>query len=182
LSFVDMPRTAIASFYFTDLFAEFGFGMIIAALVVKGRRASSWLAGSAVLVGLLAFVGSGTVLPTDLPHALMYGLPAALIVFGAVNLEVNGIVLPAHWVDRLGDASYSLYLVHEMVLSAGRQGWSRFMPAPLADNLWLFVFACVIALCAAGLLCWRYLEMPLTRFARACFAPPARVRPALAAE
>jgi exopolysaccharide production protein ExoZ len=51
----------------------------------------------------------------DLPRALRWGLPAALIVAGAVFAERARPFKPAALPSFLGDASYSIYLWHVVV-------------------------------------------------------------------
>jgi exopolysaccharide production protein ExoZ len=73
----------------------------------------------------------------------VYGIPAALIVYGTLQIEAK----PSVW-TYLGDASYSLYLVHYFVLLALWQLWAIFpmpvdftIPVALAASV---LFACLI--------------------------------------
>ena len=63
-------------------------------------------------------------------RVLTWGIPAFVIVAGAVSLEP--FVAPAlpRWLLTLGDASYSIYLSHGFLLPAlgllfGRAGFAR---------------------------------------------------------
>ena len=75
----------------------------------------------------------------------VYGIPAALIVYGAMQIEAK----PSVW-TYLGDASYSLYLVHIFILSALWQLWTIF-PIP-AD------FTIAVGMTASVLFAWRIHE------------------------
>ncbi|RWD73153.1 MAG: acyltransferase [Mesorhizobium sp.] len=91
-----------------------------AAGVVVGRL---WLQGARLPLGAgLAMSGAGILLLTagqwfdaHLPRALLWGLPAALIVAGAVFAERARPFKPDALPTFLGDASYSIYLWHIVV-------------------------------------------------------------------
>lgn len=76
-----------------------------------------------VVVGLLVFflLALDTVFNTDLlkdGRTIFYGVSASLIVFGLVQLEDGGRVVFGHrWMQLIGDASYSLYLLHFPLVS-----------------------------------------------------------------
>jgi peptidoglycan/LPS O-acetylase OafA/YrhL len=99
---------------------EFLFGVMIARAAIAKR-----LPG---VIASCAFLATGfLVILTAYPHLplvtwqapwrfLMWGIPAAAIVLGAVGLEDRiGIRIP-HWLVSLGDASYAIYLVQTFVL------------------------------------------------------------------
>jgi exopolysaccharide production protein ExoZ len=55
---------------------------------------------------------------TDTDHSFLgYGAGAALILFGLANTEASGHLRVPRWLAFVGDASYSIYLVHFPVLS-----------------------------------------------------------------
>ncbi|MCX7085678.1 MAG: acyltransferase [Methylococcales bacterium] len=56
---------------------------------------------------------SSDLLDSDISRVYLFGLPAAVLIFGSLYLKNN---VPK-WLVYLGDASYSLYLVHGTVLS-----------------------------------------------------------------
>ena len=95
-----------------------------------------------VVVGLLAILIGGSFSPVwpgsypnnnSLARLACFGLPSALIVAGAVALERHW-ALGNRWVQLLGDASYSIYLLHILFVMAiyhvayisgyGRQDWA----------------------------------------------------------
>jgi exopolysaccharide production protein ExoZ len=122
LGVVIPTELSVLSFYTSNLLLEFVFGAIIANIYLRGLRISGALAWAAFVAGLAMLVLSDLV---ETPRAFGFGLPAALIVFGAVELEAGGRVR-SHQVPRfLGDASYSIYLVHGIALSALGQIWRK---------------------------------------------------------
>lgn len=94
-----------------------------------------------------------------LQRAVLWGLPAALWVCGLAAWELRKpFQLPRPWL-KLGDASYSLYLVQPPVLMGIRM-------LGLQDWRWgAAVYLMVLP--ALALLSWRYIEWPLTRRLRA---------------
>lgn len=148
-------------FYTNDIVLEFVLGMALGCAYMHGAlrigRTSGWLLIAGGGVALAVCGGSG------LSRFLTMGLPAAMIVTGALALERARAV--PHWprLQKLGDASYSLYLSHALVLSAGVQlwrhsGWTSGLGAQLAFS----VLALALSI-AVALLCYSGLERPFTR-------------------
>jgi peptidoglycan/LPS O-acetylase OafA/YrhL len=97
---------------------------------------------------------------------LMFLPPSALLVYGALSLESGGHRAP-QWLARIGDGSYSLYLVHILVLHAvyrvlrGHVGASTPWP-----TLVLLYVALVAGACVVAYVFRRYVEQPLSSRAR----------------
>jgi len=93
---------------------EFAAGVVVGHLWMKDVRLS--LAPALVLLGagvlLLAVV---PLLDADMPRVLGWGVPALLIVAGAVFAERARPFNPAVLFTFLGEASYSIYLWHVVV-------------------------------------------------------------------
>jgi exopolysaccharide production protein ExoZ len=98
-----------------------------------------------------------------LQRFLWLGVPAGLLLSGCVFLEKSG-ALSFLWnnrvINRLGDASYALYLTHYTIYSIGEAITLRFRPTSNADLsvcIWLFLAI------TFGLLFYRTVERPLVR-------------------
>lgn len=93
----------------------------------------------------------------NLQDVILFGLPCALIVYGAVAIELkNGITAPS-WLIELGNASYSTYLSHVLILSA----IGRLFAAIPQHNTYLetaFVIVCIVSANIAGFLSHRLIE------------------------
>lgn len=135
---------------------EFGMGVIIARMP---RSSISVGAGAIALAAALLIASApssgGRFLMESLAdlsapeRAIVWGCPAALLVFGAIQLEP---VLRGRLVRifaYLGDASYSAYLIHVFALAA----FSAFLWWPLA----------AASAIGVGVIQYRYVEQPLTR-------------------
>lgn len=108
---------------------------------------------------------------------LVYGLGYLLIIVGAVRLEQMGRFKTPSVMVELGNASYSIYLVHFTILSAGAIFWFKLrldvVPWPLAFT------ALGVGSIVAGWLFHRIVERPLLSIFRGC-APGTKPRAATA--
>ena len=91
---------------------EFIFGFAIAKFTLAGGRWPVWLVplGTVLFVALSWHWGTGELRP------LIAGLPLAMVVAGSVGLEVRGRLPESRALEFLGDASYSIYLLHYAVI------------------------------------------------------------------
>jgi exopolysaccharide production protein ExoZ len=93
------------------------------------------------------------------------GIPATLLVFGALSLEPWVAVSPSRFWLFLGDASYALYLTHVFALGAASRAFSmlhfKYYGTSLEVAFWLVTLMMAIG---AGCLVHRYVERPLTRW------------------
>lgn len=100
---------------FTDpVVIEFAAGVVVGRLWFQGARLPLGVALAMAGAGFL-LLATGSLFDADLPRALRWGLPAALIVAGAVFAERARPFRPAALPSFLGDASYSIYLWHVVV-------------------------------------------------------------------
>ena len=150
--------------FMSPLLLEFAAGMLLA---LAWRR--RWLlpAGLAWPVLVLAFLAIGMsgyllIVQDSLARVFWWGIPAVLMVWGAVSLETEGRLKPPKILLRIGDSSYSLYLLHILVLPVLAKGWRltgwhHHLPQSVALILFfgVTVAACYIA--------YRMFERPLTK-------------------
>lgn len=150
---------------------EFVFG--IAACVCFQQRSLWRLPVSAILAGALALLAAGAwvydpVKGMDQPLQvrLLLGAAFALVILGASLWEQGerGGFWPK-WACWLGDASYSIYLGHSMVLLALINAGSKIAPESLAMRYVVAGGACLAALAACAVL-WALVERPLLRWSR----------------
>lgn len=167
------PHQVQARFYTSTLLLEFLFGTGIGMLVRRGRLMPRALALAIVPVILPALW-----LLDGMPQqGLTWGLPAAAFVYGVISLERQGLMPRLPLLLLLGNASYSLYLIHPMVLSAldqvlERTGVTAVAAAPLPGLGLSLVILVVTAI--AGCLCYLWLEQPLGRLAHRAFGERSR--------
>lgn len=158
---------AAAKFYAEPILFEFAAGCLVGravrteAVATFARRAPMWpLALLAVALAALAW--------WTLPRAytpLAFGAPGALLVFAAACQDLYRKPTPASPLTLLGDASYSFYLLHRLVINSV----GVLMVHRLGDGWFVapLVFAVVIAVAAAvSIVSLKGFERPVNRLAR----------------
>ncbi|MFC4057191.1 acyltransferase family protein [Planomonospora corallina] len=155
---------------------EFVFGMILARIVITGRRVPVNF-GAAVALFVAVFALS-PLIPERLNMAAVHLVPVGLIILTAATRDVGS---RAGWLGsrpmvKLGDLSYAFYIWHYMIIVYARQllgtpeGWS----APVG---WLVLGALILVTLAIAWVQFRFVEDPMFRR----FATSRRRRPAPAA-
>ena len=145
------------------------------AVCLLTAAAGIWL----LVLDPMALAGTprGSVTPNDLVRVLGWGVPAALVLSGAVFAEKCRpipLVRPVVWLRTIGDASYSLYLVHPIVLIVLVKIWNTTVPHAARQELttWpVFGASLVVAALAASLAVHRFVEIPLMRGAGRLLRP-----------
>ncbi|MCB1616807.1 MAG: acyltransferase [Pseudomonadales bacterium] len=89
--------------------------------------------------------------------------PYLLILYGAVAMEREQNRETPAWCIAIGDASYSLYLTHILVLSTLGRVWEPYNREGLFDN-GIVLIAMFLVTVFAGLLCYRLIEKPMLDF------------------
>jgi exopolysaccharide production protein ExoZ len=160
------PEQKIWATYTSPLLVEFAAGLGLAmawrAQGPPGFRYMAWiLAGS----GLAVFAGEATgIIPISGIRVLDWGVPAVMIVAGALIAEHAGIVPIWRGGLMLGDASYALYLSHGFVLAPFLV---RYSGAPLA----LRVLVCASLAVILAIIINKMLEAPLQDLLRKAVGP-----------
>jgi len=155
-----MPLGDPLDFWTRPILLNFACGIVVWLVWRKTRadlhRISPWVAGT---VGLIAFA----ILVTGANHGVGGVLPSGGIVSGALMLALLALSDRIRWPQALllvGDASYSLYLLHPYVLQAVNRKIHAFGPDPRG------VLATVLAVFAAlalALVMFRVVERPSNR-------------------
>ncbi len=116
----DAARAASLAFYTDPIILEFAAGLLIAKAWTSGVTVPVKAASLVTLLGFaLLLAGS----ETTLPRIVAAGIPAFLIVAGAVFSESRYRLNPSRTLVLLGDASYSIYLSHVIVLPVVAKLW-----------------------------------------------------------
>ncbi len=107
-------ESALVLTYTDPIVFEFLLGIAVRKLIAKGYF-NNFSSVTAFLIGLALFVPTlmGLSWCGDAHRVWVYGLPSALLVYGLVGLETAGYSYKrATAFVKLGDWSYSLYLLH----------------------------------------------------------------------
>lgn len=145
---------------------QFIFGMALGRLYLFGPKVSPRIHVVMFCVGataLLLVFGLHWLFPwwvrTDAVLVLLFGL----VIYGAARAESAFRVLASPWMMLLGEASYSIYILHVAIVvwwnwfmsKAQALGWS--LPSPVNTAVY---FALVISV---SILTFRFVETPLRR-------------------
>jgi exopolysaccharide production protein ExoZ len=166
------PHGAILHTYTDSLLLEFSLGLLLGYLFLKVRNGyTTWphKAEQQFAVGVpLASIGLVILIAEDVlnfgvSRVLRFGLPATGLVGGLLLLELAGRVRRWPFLLLLGDASYSLYLLHAFVLAVLHRAWERaFGTSRLASHVGFLIIGGL--LCEAfGIVVFIYMERPMTQ-------------------
>lgn len=145
-------------YFFTNpIILEFVLGAFVAMLLFSGR--ASWpVAISIGVTFAILFVRD------PMNRAVIVGIPATLTVLGAAYLSrASKPWLNESLPARLGDASYSIYLVQIFTISLVIKYLVKLLPNIPLDAL---VFATAVATLAGGRACFLLVERPLLNLCR----------------
>ena len=147
--------------YWADpIILEFVFGMLIATLLLSGFRIPHVWAGALVVISFLALLGLDYL--TESPRLLALGVPSAFIV-GSLVLADSSAKPSSLWqpLSFLGDASYSLYLVHPIAITLPRRLFPHLVNP--ASSPWLYAALLLATALAAAVVVHLLFEKPVTR-------------------
>ena len=149
---------------------EFLFGVFIVIMVDKIPLKWVWpllFAGVALFItGAIIFNQGVSILNVGanpvLSGVVLFGLPSFLIILALVKMELNKTVRVKKIFLHLGDASYSIYLVHLPLVVAFYRVVAKFQ----VSNSWVLCLLSLVLLCSVcfiGILIYVTIEKPLTK-------------------
>jgi len=153
------------SFWCSPIILEFCFGMLIALAWREGVRLPPAMSSLLVLAAMAGFAASAAWGPNAPWRAIEWGLPSAALVAGLVLSNRSG--QPGR-IGRafgfLGDASYSIYLVHPLWLPIPRWTLARWID--FTAHPWVYALAIFFGAIAAAIASYILFEKPITRALR----------------
>jgi len=160
-------------FYSAPIILEFGAGMVLGALYVREGlpRGAAWgWPAAAIGAAALALMLAGPWLWPQFDRAVMFGVPAVVLVASGLIAERAGLVLNQGWIQTLGAASYSVYLTHffcTQVVTKAAERLAGFGPLVM----WALAPVAFLLVAMVGVFVHRRIELPLTELARKVIAP-----------
>lgn len=165
-----MPHLPTVLAYWTNpIILEFVLGAALGALWLEGFRLTSTITSLLALGGLLGFA-AGIYFNVDshgFARPLLLGVPAAMLLAAAAlratpvaEVRKDGLFVVA--MVALGDASFSIYLLHPLVVRVLRKIWDR-LPANLHISPWLFLVLGMVIVIGLSLAVYRWFEKPFTK-------------------
>jgi exopolysaccharide production protein ExoZ len=137
------------------LLIEFLGGLCIARLAAGDWRPRAAWCWASVVFGFAGLMAASPAGGDDLARVLQYGVPAFLVVGGAVGLEAAGKLQVPKFLQVLGAASYSIYLTHTFAISILGKIWPGSFPP------WGFITLATLLAIMAGIAAYALLENPM---------------------
>lgn len=154
---------------------EFYMGVLAGLWLAHSPRINSKLmiaAGLLLLAGGAALILNGyDPFMNRFTRVLYFGVPSFLLLIGLVSGEKNGkLPNPPQVLQKLGDASYSLYLLHLPLLVAACKILGRFS---IGNTLivHLVIMAVIVLICIFSYYFFIWVEKPMIRLVRRKKAP-----------
>lgn len=162
------PEATVLRFWSDPIVVEFLVGMAVGRLRQADARLPALAAVALAVAGLAAYVAAAQVPePQGWWRLVVWGGPALLLLLAAIlgpPLRAPRAVL------LLGDASYSLYLLHLPVLLVFKQIGPRLhLPWQAPATSWIAAGAVVASSVVVAIACYVAFERPLTRWLRRRF-------------
>jgi peptidoglycan/LPS O-acetylase OafA/YrhL len=173
LHFTPLSKWPVAGFYLSYRNLEFAGGVVLGAGLNRGwgRGDARWSIGL-IALGVMMIATAVEVFGLGEMHDYCFLAAAILIVGGAVAYE-RAATLPGISIMLLiGDASYSIYLSHPMMLSLVAQLWKRLPYGSGEAGLIAFSGMALVLSTVTGMLIHVFIERPLSRLLR-YVKPPA---------
>jgi peptidoglycan/LPS O-acetylase OafA/YrhL len=151
-------------FLFNPINIEFFMGVLSAVIVTKipaFARVPLILLGSSLFIISSGINNSGTDLTErDLLRMLCFGIPSFILIVGIVSYEINFKVKVNKIFLLLGEASYSLYLIHLPLVVA----FAKLYPKLKIQNDLIFhllFLVLIFLICFISILVFRFIEKPI---------------------
>ncbi len=163
------PENPVLATWTSGLLLQFAAGGALALAFSRGVVPGRAVGAALLLTGIAGYAGlEWSAWYSERWRFLAWGLPAFCIVLGALALEPRREAAWMGALRRLGDASYSIYLLHTLVVAAMFR-----LVAPHSPTA--FVLAAMAAAVLVGLASFRLFEQPVGRWLRGFSRSRARV-------
>ncbi|MCA8066510.1 acyltransferase family protein [Burkholderia sp. AU38729] len=143
---------------------ELGLGVLACRVLetgIAGRLPGfAWLAAAAAALAAIPLAAdlSGTL--AGFERVFWWGVPACVLIVAAVALDLRGWTIRSPTLARLGDASYSIYLLHPYVIGAANKIVDARLDTGTGSGT-AAVLATLAAVCACGYACHAWIERPM---------------------
>ncbi|MFJ7795741.1 acyltransferase family protein [Pseudomonas sp. NPDC096950] len=165
---INTTNSMIAQNFCNPLVIEFLLGLFLYRMVSNGQLMNTYAAITTIVLFLPIFMYIELkdvirIIIPSLDRAVQWGFPALLLVWAAISLE--GKVKEFKLVSLLGDASYSLYLIHAIVAPL-YIFYMHKLGISLAVGPVIYLLAMLTICSAAGIAAHLYVEKPINNFVK----------------
>jgi exopolysaccharide production protein ExoZ len=182
------PAHFAARFYLDPITLEFAAGCILALIYTRSRYFTvkhPYIIVAPLLLMAIIILGLGEARYDEkglflIPETrlIVFGIPAFLIVTGALILEQSGVRSRNRLALLQGDASYSIYLFHLIFLHLGFKVAERIIPEAFANAAIPITICVIIGVLVGATLIHLFVEKPISKFAKSGFRSQSARTPA----
>lgn len=176
------PLNSYLEYYASPVILDFAFGAGFGAYYVSkrasslsGKKVGAWLLIAAGAL-LIAATGSGLGLSSssNILRPMTWGLAGVLLIYGCVLLEELGLVARNRFLIQLGNASYSIYLVHNLMIQVSVKAVGVFFTPGLVALV--IMVLCALAMTTIfGLASYKFIEYPINQSYRRLTIKPQKM-------
>jgi len=145
---------------------EFILGCIVAKLTYNNHKINPEII---FISGLILLTICGTIYSNidynRWARTLLFGFPFAMIIYGSVTMEKSKSIVFPSLLRKVGDASYSIYLSHTIIIMAVGRIWRLNNFDGFVDNI-IFSIIMLILIVGFGFFSYRFVERPILVFFR----------------
>ena len=153
------PEMFMARFWSNPIILEFLGGVLLAKIYLSGYRLPHWGSWVCAALAVTVFILTGYVNWENLSRAIGWGIPALFLSASLIlSPEPKRLGSFRRIVQRGGDASYTIYLAHYMIIHVVVFIWQIFnLQAP-----WVGVAAAMFITIGASIIFFEIVEGPVT--------------------
>lgn len=154
--------------FLNDIFIEFALGMFLYFILLKLKKIDKTISITSILIGIYLFyyLHTGNHI-TGVDHIDM-GTSAFLICFGVISLEYFWKKREFKFLTTLGNASYSIYLLHPFVLVIVLMFSNKFQNIIPQNEIFIIILMFLVSL-VSGYISYLYIESNLIKWTRSLF-------------
>jgi exopolysaccharide production protein ExoZ len=159
-------------FWFDPIILEFALGVMLGVIYQANVRVPDFAGVLLFVAAIAGFYWTFNPSHVSLPSWIGLGIPSLLLI-AAVSLTKTSFNFPL--ANKLGDASYSIYLIHPIIIAIARKVAVRGYLEPAAFP-WVYLTGIVAASIGTALIVHEYFESPVTlRFRNWLLSSPRRL-------
>ena len=163
---VDMPDGNLSyfNFFFSGYNFEFLFGFLIFQFY-KSVKLPNLLSVFLLVLsfGIIIYFGYSVSDIDSFKRVLVFGLPSSLILIALLNLEQNEVISFPKFCLTLGDASYTLYLIHFPMMLLMNKLPQIMGYTITSDQEVLYSYFIIICIIIASIFVHKWIEKPLAK-------------------
>jgi exopolysaccharide production protein ExoZ len=164
-TFADNPYLDLI---FNPLNLEFVAGCLAAQILVKYKPNLS-IFGYVGIILLLSSLFLQEYKELSLNHVILWGVPFFFIILGFTSYEIRKEITLNKWLVAIGDASYSIFLTHIIVILSFRKLSDKFaLYDRIGHPIWMSLMVCIAAI-LCGCIFYRVIEKPFLETLRTRF-------------